>query len=84
MLDSAGGKKYLVVARDYTTGWLEAKALVKNDSVIVARFLEKNVFARYGLLYKLLIDRGPKNKGLVEFLTAQFSIYRVVASAYHL
>jgi hypothetical protein len=44
--DSIGGCKYLVVARDYMSGYLEAQALPNNNSVSVAQFLEQTVFAR--------------------------------------
>lgn len=46
MPDSANGCKYIVVARDYMSGYLEAKALVHNNSASVCKFLERTVFAR--------------------------------------
>jgi hypothetical protein len=83
MPDGLGGKKFLVVARDYTSGWVEAKALTKNDSGAIAQFLEEYIFSRWGIPYKLSVDGGPENKGLVDYLAAQFGIKRVVSSAYH-
>jgi transposase InsO family protein len=78
-----GGKKYLVVARDYTSGWPEAKGLTENSSAAVARFLDEYIFARWGLPYRLSVDGGPENRGLVIDLAKQYGITRVVSSAYH-
>ncbi|KAK1917285.1 hypothetical protein P3342_012130 [Pyrenophora teres f. teres] len=60
------GRKYLIVARDYASGWPEAKALAKNDSKAVQKFLINDVFSRWGLPLKMSADGGPENKGLVE------------------
>jgi hypothetical protein len=61
MLDSANGCKYMVVARDYMSRYPEAKALVHNNSASVCKFLERTVFARWGLPSKLSVDGGPEN-----------------------
>ena len=44
MLESIRGKKFLVVARDYMSRYLEARALAYNLVVVVYRFLEEVVF----------------------------------------
>ena len=44
MLESIRGKKFLVVARDYISRYLEARALAHNLAVAVCRFLEEVVF----------------------------------------
>ncbi|KAK1907837.1 hypothetical protein P3342_006166 [Pyrenophora teres f. teres] len=77
------GRKYLIVARDYASGWPEAKALAKNDSKAVQKFLINDVFSRWGLPLKMSADGGPENKGLVENLQQQWGINRVISSAYH-
>nr|GEW49743.1 reverse transcriptase domain-containing protein [Tanacetum cinerariifolium] len=41
------GKKYTLVAVDYLSKWVEAKALPTNDPRVVCKFL-KNLFARFG------------------------------------
>ena len=77
------GKRFLIIARDYASQWVEAKALAKNDSKSVQKFLLHDVFCRWGLPLKISADGGPENKGLVEDLQRQFGINRVISSAYH-
>nr|GEW80179.1 reverse transcriptase domain-containing protein [Tanacetum cinerariifolium] len=44
---SSRGNKYILVAVDYLSKWVEVKALPKNDARVVCKFL-KNLFARFG------------------------------------
>jgi hypothetical protein len=77
------GKKFLVVAQDLICGYVEAKALLTNNSAAIVKFLEEFVFLRWGVPYLMLVDRGPKHCSLVKDLAAQFGIHRIVSSAYN-
>ncbi len=77
------GKKYLVVARDDLSGWVEARALSSATSEAVARFLWEDVICRHGMFNRLVVDGGPENKADVKGLAEKFGIKRVVISAYH-
>ncbi|XP_073061868.1 uncharacterized protein [Primulina eburnea] len=39
-------KKYILVAVDYVSKWVEAKAYASNDAQVVLKFLKKNIFNR--------------------------------------
>nr|GEW78978.1 reverse transcriptase domain-containing protein [Tanacetum cinerariifolium] len=64
------GKKYILVAVDYLSKWVEAKALPTNDVRVVVRFL-KSLFSRFGTPKAIISDRGT------HFCNDQFS--RVMA-----
>ncbi|GJW39271.1 reverse transcriptase domain-containing protein [Tanacetum coccineum] len=51
------GNKYILVAVDYVSKWVEAQALPTNDARVVVKFL-KGLFARFGVPKALISDRG--------------------------
>nr|GFB33521.1 reverse transcriptase domain-containing protein [Tanacetum cinerariifolium] len=53
------GNKYILVAVDYLSKWVEAKALPINDARVVFKFL-KNLFARFGTPRAIISDRGTQ------------------------
>ncbi|GJW48639.1 reverse transcriptase domain-containing protein [Tanacetum coccineum] len=80
---SSHGNKYILVAVDYLSKWVEAKALPTNDARVVVKFL-KSLFARFETPRAIISDRGT------HFCNDQFakvmSKYRVthrLATAYH-
>ncbi|GJS27613.1 reverse transcriptase domain-containing protein [Tanacetum coccineum] len=80
---SSRGNKYILIAIDYLSKWIEAKALPTNDARVVVKIL-KSLFARFGTPIAIISDRGT------HFCNDQFakvmSKYRVthrLATAYH-
>ncbi|GJX81512.1 reverse transcriptase domain-containing protein [Tanacetum coccineum] len=53
----SNGNKYVLVAIDYVSKWVEAQAFPTNDARNVVNFL-KRLFARFGILKALISDRG--------------------------
>ncbi|GJZ40584.1 reverse transcriptase domain-containing protein [Tanacetum coccineum] len=51
------GNKYILVAVDYLSKWVEPKALPTNDARVVCKFL-KSLFARFGTPRAIISDRG--------------------------
>nr|GEV08883.1 reverse transcriptase domain-containing protein [Tanacetum cinerariifolium] len=51
------GNKYILVAVDYLSKWVEAKALPTNDTRVVVKFL-KYLFSWFGTLKAIISDRG--------------------------
>ncbi|GJS12834.1 putative ribonuclease H-like domain-containing protein [Tanacetum coccineum] len=56
-IPSSRGNKYILVAVDYLSKWVEAKALPTNDARVVCKFL-KSLFARFGAPRAIISDRG--------------------------
>nr|GEY01419.1 reverse transcriptase domain-containing protein [Tanacetum cinerariifolium] len=54
---SSRENKYILVAVDYLSIWVEAKALPTNDARVVCKFL-KNLFSRFGTPRAIISDRG--------------------------
>ncbi|GJX02980.1 reverse transcriptase domain-containing protein [Tanacetum coccineum] len=57
LFPSSRGNKYILVAVDYLSKWVEAKALPTNDARVVCKFL-KSLFARFGAPCAIISDRG--------------------------
>nr|GFA82668.1 reverse transcriptase domain-containing protein [Tanacetum cinerariifolium] len=56
-LTAKKGNKYILVAVDYLSKWVEAKALPTNDARVVVKFL-KSLFSRFGTPRAIISDRG--------------------------
>nr|GEX39219.1 reverse transcriptase domain-containing protein [Tanacetum cinerariifolium] len=54
---SSKGNKYKLVAVDYLSKWVKAKALPTNDARVVVKFL-KYLFSRFGTPKAIISDRG--------------------------
>nr|GEZ72705.1 reverse transcriptase domain-containing protein [Tanacetum cinerariifolium] len=54
---SSRGNKYILMAFDYLSKWVEAKALPTNDARVVWKFL-KSLFVRFGSPRAIISDRG--------------------------
>ncbi|GJZ00141.1 reverse transcriptase domain-containing protein [Tanacetum coccineum] len=62
-----GGAKFVIMAIDYFTKWVEAKLLVKITGKEVIRFVMDNIICRYGLPRVIVTDNGAQlANGLVE------------------
>ena len=53
----SNGNKYILVAIDYVSKWVEAQALPTNDARVVVKFLKK-LFSRFGTPRAIISDRG--------------------------
>nr|GEX93835.1 reverse transcriptase domain-containing protein [Tanacetum cinerariifolium] len=80
---SSRGNKYILVAVDYLSKWVEAKALPTNDSRVVCKFL-KNLFARFGTPRAIISDRRTHfcNDQFAKVMQ-KFSVTHRLATPYH-
>ncbi|GKC37169.1 reverse transcriptase domain-containing protein [Tanacetum coccineum] len=57
LFPSSRGNMYILVAVDYLSKWVQAKALPTNDARVVVKFL-KSLFARFGAPRAIISDVG--------------------------
>ncbi|XP_061993642.1 uncharacterized protein LOC133711554 [Rosa rugosa] len=57
---SSFGFLYILLAVDYVSKWVEAKATRTNDSKVVADFIKSNIFSRFGMPRVLISDGGSQ------------------------
>jgi len=76
--------KYILVAVDYVSKWVEAIVLSNNEGKSVTAFLEKNIFSRFGTPRVIISDGGSHffNK-LLEALLDKYGVRHNVATPYH-
>nr|GEU90684.1 reverse transcriptase domain-containing protein [Tanacetum cinerariifolium] len=80
---SSKRNKYILVAVDYLSKWVEVKPLPTNDARVVVKFL-KSLFSRFGIPRAIISDRGT------HFCNDQFTRVMIkcgvthrLATAYH-
>ncbi|GJU91189.1 reverse transcriptase domain-containing protein [Tanacetum coccineum] len=80
---SSRGNKYILVAVDYLSKWVEAKALPTNDARVVVKFL-KSLFARFGTPRAIISDRGTHfcNDKFSKVMS-KYGVTHRLATAYH-
>ncbi|GJU02256.1 reverse transcriptase domain-containing protein [Tanacetum coccineum] len=80
---SSRGNKYIFVAVDYLSKWVEAKALPTNDARVVVKFL-KSFFARFGTPRAIISDRGTHfcNDHFAKVMS-KYGVTHSLATAYH-
>ncbi|XP_050136150.1 uncharacterized protein LOC126611867 [Malus sylvestris] len=81
---SSYGFMYILLAVDYVSKWVEAKATRINDSKVVADFIRTNIFARFGMPRVIISDGGSHfcNR-TIEALLRKYSVTHKVSTPYH-
>ncbi|GKD17918.1 reverse transcriptase domain-containing protein [Tanacetum coccineum] len=80
---SSRNNKYILVAVDYVSKWVEAEALPTNDARVVVKFLRK-LFSRFGVPKALISDRGTHFcNSLLEKTLKKYGVTHRLATPYH-
>nr|GEZ63659.1 hypothetical protein [Tanacetum cinerariifolium] len=80
---SSRGNKYILMAVDYLSKWVEAKALPTNNARVVCKFL-KSLFARFGTPRDIISDRVTHfcNDQFIKVML-KYGVTHRLATAYH-
>nr|GFC43623.1 reverse transcriptase domain-containing protein [Tanacetum cinerariifolium] len=80
---SSRWNRYILVAVDYLSKWVVAKALPTNDARVVVKFL-KSLFSRFGTPRAIISDRGTHfcNDKFAK-LMSKYGVTHRLAVAYH-
>ncbi|CAM8917693.1 unnamed protein product [Rhodiola kirilowii] len=78
------GYTYILVAVDYVSKWVEAKATKCDDAKTVVEFLCTNLFCRYGVPKAIISDQGTHfcNRTMAATLK-HYHVHHRTSTAYH-
>ncbi|CAN6576747.1 unnamed protein product [Malus baccata var. baccata] len=78
------GFTYILLAVDYVSKWVEAKATHTNNSRVVADFIKANIFSRFGMPKVFISDEGSHfcNR-TIEALFKKYNVKHRVSTPYH-
>nr|GFB77738.1 reverse transcriptase domain-containing protein [Tanacetum cinerariifolium] len=80
---SSKGNKYILVAVDYLSKWVEAKALPTNDARVIVKFL-KSLFSRFRTPKVIISDQGTHfcNDQFTRIMS-KYGVTHRLSTAYH-
>ncbi|GJT28316.1 reverse transcriptase domain-containing protein [Tanacetum coccineum] len=80
---SSRGNKYILVAVNYLSKWVETKVLPTNDARVVVKFL-KSLFARFGTPRAIISDHGTHfcNDQFAKVML-KYGVTRRLSTTYH-
>lgn len=78
------GNKFILVAMDYVSKWVEAIALPTNESKHVLKFMQKHIFSRFGVP-RAIVSHGGSHfcYKWLESLFAHYNVSHQAATPYH-
>ncbi|PNX95908.1 hypothetical protein L195_g019106 [Trifolium pratense] len=80
---ASNGHRFILVAIDYFTKWVEAASYANVTQQVVARFIKKEIICRYGIPNKIITDNGSNlNNKVVRELCESFKIEHHNSSPY--
>ena len=81
---SSQGNKYILVAVDYVSKWVETIASPTNDSRVVAKLFKRIIFPRFGVPRVLISDNGTHFiEKKLEALLKKYEVRHKYGLGYH-
>ena len=78
------GKRYILVATNYATKWVEARALQTNSAQETAQFLYEAIVTRFGCPLHLVSNQGSHFlNGTIQVLTEHFLLRHTTSTTYY-
>ena len=80
---TSNGHRFILVAIDYFTKWVEAASFATMTKNVVARFIWHNLICRYGVLERIITNNGTNlNNKMITELYKLFKIQHHNSSPY--
>ena len=80
---ASNGHRFILVAIDYFTKWVEAASYANVTRQVVAKFIKNQLICRYGVPDKIITDNGSNlNNKMMEELCAEVKISHHNSSPY--
>nr|KYP76770.1 Pol polyprotein [Cajanus cajan] len=81
---ASNGHRFILVAIDYFTKWVEAASYASVTRNVVVKFIKRNLICRYGLPSRIITDNGTNlNNKMMKELCEGFKIQHHNSSPYH-
>ncbi|RDX62614.1 Gag-Pol polyprotein, partial [Mucuna pruriens] len=72
---ASNGHRFILVAVDYFTKWIEAESYASVSRNVVAKFIKRNLICRYGIPADIVTDNGTNlNNKVISELCGEFQI----------
>ncbi|XP_017976419.1 PREDICTED: uncharacterized protein LOC108661935 [Theobroma cacao] len=72
---ASNGHRFILIAIDYFTKWVEAASYANVTQKVVCKFIQKEIICRYGLPERIIIDNASNlNGSMMKEVCAKFKI----------
>jgi hypothetical protein len=76
--------KYIFIATNYATKWVETRALKINTAMITTKFVYECILTKFGCPWTIVIDQGVHfNNDAIKYLTYHFLLKHLSFTTYY-